>query len=114
MSTNYDRYAAALPLASFYILVAVERRPLYAYAIQEQIRHDSDGAVAPGRSSVDNAIKRLESWGFIAPDAASSYQDSRRGVSYTLTQAGQTRLKHEIAHLERAVRIGNRTISTSS
>jgi|GEM_PF-2161922 DNA-binding PadR family transcriptional regulator len=114
MPTNYSHYANALPLLDYYILAVLARRPLYAYALREQIQHDSVGAVLPARASLQNALKRLATWGLVTPDAAIGHQDSRRGAYYILTSAGNARLKREIAHLERAVCIGNRVLEQKS
>jgi len=104
---NYYRYAQALSLLHYYVLASLARRPLYAYAISQQVTHDSQGSLVPARTSVKRAVETLYHWGLITQDRAASYQDSRRGATYMLTNAGCHRLRQEIAHLGRAVRIGN-------
>lgn len=104
---NYQRYNRVLSPVQYYILVALAHRPLYVYALAQQINSDSQGSVVPKRSSVKLAVETLHHWGLIAIDDITSYQEAPRGPSYTLTASGQNRLKQEISHLERAVRMGN-------
>ena len=114
MSVNYNHYAQALPFTSYYILAVLANRPLHVYALREQIINDSDSAVIPARSSLDNALKRLESWGFIEKDTLANIADTRRGATYAITATGKRRLEREITHLETAVRAGNLGLSATS
>lgn len=93
---------APLESIRYCILLALARRTLHGYAIQDQIDRDADNFIHLDYSTIYKALKRLEEDGLIKREAAKS--DTRQ-IRYRLTPAGKRTLKIETDRLEQAVRL---------
>lgn len=77
------------------ILASLERENLHGYALTEQLRHLSGGAIDLATGTIYPALHRLEEGKLIK--SKPSDVDGRRRRVYSLTTRGQTRLEHELA-----------------
>ncbi len=94
---------APLESIRFCILLALTRRPLHGYAIQEQIDRDANNFIHLDHSTIYKALRRLEQDGLIKREAAKD-ADARK-VRFRLTPAGKRTLKIETDRLEQAIRL---------
>lgn len=78
------------------ILKAVSLKPLHGYGVLLRIRQISGDALDIPQGSLYPALYRLESQDLIAAEWAQS-DNNRRAKYYTLTAAGQRRLREETA-----------------
>ena len=86
---------------TYYILAALAVRPLTAYAVVQQTKVDSDGAVVMTSGSMYHALRRLVARGLIEP-----LEDGAR-PRYHLTAGGRRVLEVEQKHHEHAAFIGH-------
>ena len=84
------------------ILKAVSLRPLHGYGVLVRIQQISRHALKIPQGSLYPALYRLEHQGLIAAEWAQS-ENNRRAKYYTLTAAGQRRLREEAAGWNRLV-----------
>ena len=84
------------------ILKAVSLRPLHGYGVLVRIQQISRHALKIPQGSLYPALFRLEHQGLIAAEWAQS-ENNRRAKYYTLTAAGQRRLREEAAGWNRLV-----------
>src|SRR5690348_3966486 len=86
---------------TYFILVAVARRPLNAYSICKQIEEDSGGVIIMHSSSLHHALKRL-----LHRRLIEKLEDPNRRPRYALKPAGRRVLESEINHHQRAMKSG--------
>lgn len=79
------------------ILRTLELAPLHGVGVSDRIRQTTRGTFALGPGSLFPALHRLEQRGFITGQWQET-DEGRRAKFYTLTSAGQRRLKSEQAH----------------
>jgi PadR family transcriptional regulator PadR len=84
------------------ILKAVSLKPLHGYGVLLRIRQISGDALDIPQGSLYPALYRLEHQGFIAAEWGQS-ENNRRAKYYSLTAAGQRRLRDETAGWNRLV-----------
>ena len=84
------------------ILKAVSLRPLHGYGVLVRVQQISRHALKIPQGSLYPALYRLEHQGLIAAEWAQS-ENNRRAKYYTLTAAGQRRLREEAAGWNRLV-----------
>ncbi|MGO8819037.1 MAG: PadR family transcriptional regulator [Terriglobia bacterium] len=78
------------------ILKAVSLEPLHGYGVLIRIRQISGDALEIPQGSLYPALYRLEHQGLLATEWGQS-ENNRRAKYYTLTAAGQRRLREETA-----------------
>ena len=96
-----------LPLSEpvFHILLSLSDRDLHGYAIIQDIRERTDGAVELTASTLYAAIKRLLDTHLIQEvKARPSYDDPRRRY-YAITSLGLEVARRETERLERTLRM---------
>jgi len=76
------------------ILKAVSLKPLHGYGVLLRIRQISGDALEIPQGSLYPALYRLEHQGLIVTEWGQS-ENNRKAKFYTLTQAGQQRLRQE-------------------
>lgn len=84
------------------ILKAVSLKPLHGYGVLLRIGQISGGALEIPQGSLYPALYRLEHQGLIEAEWGES-ENHRRAKYYTLTKAGQRRLREEAAGWNRLV-----------
>ena len=84
------------------ILKAVSLKPLHGYGVLQRIRQISGNALDIPQGSLYPALYRLEHHGLIAAEWGQS-ENNRRAKYYTLTAAGNLRLRRETAGWNRLV-----------
>ncbi len=82
------------------ILKAVSLKPLHGYGVLLRIKQISGKALDIPQGSLYPALYRLEHQGLIAAEWGQS-ENNRRAKYYTLTKAGQKRLREEAAGWKR-------------
>ena len=93
--------------AVFHILLALAGGDRHGYAIMQEVREQTSGAVNMGAGTLYGTIQRLLDAGLVsecrAPKALSVRDESRR--YYRLTRAGRRSLEDEVRRLEGLVRL---------
>lgn len=82
------------------ILKAVSLKPLHGYGVLLRIGQISGNALEIPQGSLYPALYRLEHQGLIAAEWGQS-ENNRRAKYYSLTEAGQLRLRQETADWNR-------------
>jgi len=82
------------------ILKAVSLKPLHGYGVLLRIGQISGNALEIPQGSLYPALYRLEHQGLIAAEWGQS-ENNRRAKYYSLTEAGQLRLREETAEWNR-------------
>ncbi|HKI05795.1 MAG TPA: PadR family transcriptional regulator [Thermoanaerobaculia bacterium] len=82
------------------ILKAVSLQPLHGYGVLLRIRQISGEALEVPQGSLYPALYRLEHQGLIAAEWGQS-ENNRKAKFYTLTPAGRSRLREEMADWNR-------------
>ncbi|HEX3530039.1 MAG TPA: PadR family transcriptional regulator [Thermoanaerobaculia bacterium] len=82
------------------ILKAVSLKPLHGYGVLLRIGQISGNALEIPQGSLYPALYRLEHQGLIAAEWGQS-ENNRRAKYYSLTEAGQLRLREETADWNR-------------
>ncbi|MEJ0073493.1 MAG: PadR family transcriptional regulator [Candidatus Saccharibacteria bacterium] len=96
--------AGLLPQVTFGILFALSAKPLYGYALIQQIRHDSTGKVKLGPGALYGTLKRLADQGYIEELPFEEASERRR--YYRLTRKGWNALSDELEYYENITRLG--------
>ena len=73
---------------SMHILLALAEQDLHGYALMQEIRQQSGGAVSPGTGSLYAAVQRLVDDELISVVPADE-PSGRRGSTYRLTRTGR-------------------------
>lgn len=101
-----------LPLtpAVFNILLALADGEKHGYAIMQEVRADTDGAIRLGPGTLYGSLDRLERAAMVEesdkrPDAE---DDDKRRRYYRLTDFGRRVLQAEVARLQQSVAIARR------
>lgn len=87
----------------FYILLALSQGELHGYAIMQQTRELSDGAVRLGPATLYTTIQRLLDSGLIEEVDGPDDADSRRRY-YRLSSTGGTAVRQELDRMEAALK----------
>jgi DNA-binding PadR family transcriptional regulator len=101
MRTKPSPFAPLTPL-TYHILTALEARPLHAYAIRQQVAHDSGASVTISTGTLHHALENLLRHHCIEDFTAQS--DGKR--RYRLTDYGRHLFEQELARLKQAVVVG--------
>jgi DNA-binding PadR family transcriptional regulator len=90
-----------LPPHTFLLLLVLRKRVLHGYGIKKEILARSDGRIDLDPGGLYRLIARMEARGVVrvAPASTAESPDTRRGVSYTLTAAGEKLLAAEARRL---------------
>lgn len=92
---------AAVKRHWFHILVALADDPRHGYAIREDVRRRTDGAVELYPATLYGSIRDLSELGLIEPlEGDDDPDDDQRRRYYRLTEAGREALKEEVARLQ--------------
>lgn len=83
-------------LLSFWILLLLHQRPMYAYEMQDEIRHLSAGTVAPEENSIYRALRRFAREGVVSSQRVRSDVGPPRRY-FSLTPAGRELLARFIS-----------------
>ena len=104
---RFDRAARHLPLSEpvFQILLSVSDQELHGYAIIQDIRARTEGAVDLTASTLYAAVKRLLDTQLIKEVKPRQTDDDARRRYYEITQLGLEVVRLEAARLERSVRM---------
>jgi DNA-binding PadR family transcriptional regulator len=95
-----------LPTQAFYVLFALARAPLHAYAIRSALLNDSLGSVNLARSRVYTLVAHLQNEALIEPIGPKpAGKSSKERMHYTISPHGTLRLKEELRRLNHAVEI---------
>ncbi len=86
MSRSYS-----ISLTQFFILAALVRCPMHAYALRQEIIELSQRQVWPAYSTIQYALAKLHKRGFVEDRADDPYYclKAERGLVYQLTPLGQ-------------------------
>ena len=79
-------------LLSFWILLALQRRPAYAFEMNALIQQLSQGTISADDNSLYRALSRFEDMGLVASELQPSPSGPARRY-YTLTSAGRQLLR---------------------
>jgi len=82
------------------ILKTISLEPMNGWAIAKRIQQISNEILQVQQGSLYPALHRLEQQGWIKAEWSES-ENNRRAKSYSLTPAGRTQLKAELAQWER-------------
>ena len=94
------------------ILKAVSLGPLHGYGVLLRIEQISRGALLVEQGALYPALYRLEDQGLLATEWGVS-DNNRRAKFYTLTRAGERRLKEETSNWKRAAAAMNSVLESS-
>jgi DNA-binding PadR family transcriptional regulator len=100
---------APLTPAVFHILLALFGRERHGYDIMQQVKTDSQGAVAMGPGTLYGSLDRMIEAGLVAK---SDTRDPRR-IYYKLTALGQKALKAEAERMWRLAAVARRQLGTA-
>lgn len=75
-------------LLSFWILLLLQRREMYAYEMQDEIRRMSGGSVAPDENSIYRALRRFAREGLVSSERLPSDVGPERRY-FSLTANGR-------------------------
>jgi DNA-binding PadR family transcriptional regulator len=92
--------------AVFHVLLALTSGPRHGYAIMQEVRDHTDGALRLGAGTLYGTIERLIRDGYVREaegPAAESSRDARRRF-YRMTSEGRRALDAEVERLERIVK----------
>lgn len=93
--------AKALKRNWFHILLALADEARHGYAIREDVRGRTDGAVELYPATLYGSIRDLTEAGLIEPLVGDDDpDDDQRRRYYALTEAGQAALRDEVARLQ--------------
>lgn len=102
--TSPPRPADELPLtpAVFNILLALADGEKHGYAIMQEVRADTGGAIRLGPGTLYGSLDRLETAGFVEESNARpvAKDDDARRRYYRLTDFGRRVLRAEVARLQ--------------
>ncbi len=103
-----------LSIQEFYVLLALSRSELHAYAIIHAVQKDSLGSINLTNGRVYKLVSQLHDIGLIdmiSPDPAeqSTKPYSKIRVKYSISTNGHIRLQEEMKRLDHAVGIGKAT-----
>ena len=102
----YNYLLKPLSPISFYILMAVSRSPLHAYAIKGSVANISQGSVNVKDATISKALSRLHDDGLI--DIIGRQTTGKSGtlrVHYQISDEGKDRLGDELKRLRHALEV---------
>jgi PadR family transcriptional regulator, regulatory protein PadR len=82
------------------ILNTISLQPLHGWAIAKRIQQTSNDVLQVTQGALYPALHRLEQQGWIRSEWGTT-DGGREGKFYSLTRAGRTQLRKELAHWER-------------
>ena len=92
---------AAMKRNWFHILLALADEPRHGFAIREDVRERTDGAVELYPATLYGSIRDLADRGLIEPlEGDDDPDDDQRRRYYRLTEAGRSALGDEVARLQ--------------
>jgi DNA-binding PadR family transcriptional regulator len=96
--------------AVLHILLALADGEKHGYAIMQEVREDTDGAIRLGPGTLYGSLDRLERAGFVEESDArpAAKNDDERRRYYRLAPPGRRVLRAEIARLQQSVAIARR------
>lgn len=96
-----DASSKALRRNWFHILLALADAPRHGYAIREDVRERTDGAVELYPATLYGSIRDLTEAGLIEPLVGDDDpDDDQRRRYYALTEAGRSALRDEVTRLQ--------------
>ena len=102
----YDNLLKPLSPISFYILMAVSRSPLHAYAIKGSIANISLGSVIVKDATVSKALSRLHDEGLIdVADRSPAGKSSKPRLRYLISEEGLNYLDDELKRFRHALKV---------
>jgi DNA-binding PadR family transcriptional regulator len=104
---------AALPTASYHILLALAGHDRHGYAIRRAVEEQTDGAVPLGPGTLYAAIRRLEDAGLIeeSPWRPDRDLDDERRRYYRLTRTGRHTLAAETERMRATVALATKQLA---
>ncbi|MDX1647602.1 MAG: PadR family transcriptional regulator [Longimicrobiales bacterium] len=110
-----DTTPSAMKRHWFHILVALADEARHGYAIREDVRQRTDGAVELYPATLYGSIRDLTEGGLIEPlEGEDDPDDDQRRRYYRLTQAGREALRKEVARLQGILDDARRTRALGS
>ena len=101
-----------LPLtpAVFNILLALADGEKHGYAIMQEVREDTGGAIRLGPGTLYGSLDRLEKAGMVeeSDERPAAKDDDERRRYYRLTDFGRRVLRAEVARLQQSMAIARR------
>lgn len=96
-----DAGSKALRRNWFHILLALADAPRHGYAIREDVRERTDGAIELYPATLYGSIRDLTEAGLIEPLVGDDDpDDDQRRRYYALTEAGRSALRDEVTRLQ--------------